>query len=852
MSTPNVDVLARIKEVCVYIDVNGVRGTGYLIGPRHVATARHVVEAWANDESHQVTVGERSDGIRRHATLRKKNNQFDAAILELDKQVLVEPLPVAQGLEYNAVWTSFGFPAAIDTAGEIIRRTGGESPLAGGIPLDGLVKDINAINDLGTRAILLVSAHVSGASLQGFSGAPVVVGDAVIGHLTRFIPSPNNQEKGVMDYVYACPISALLPMLDFEPTAISIASSVEEVFGSEAYFDNVFQGMDWSVDKQNSPPCELSIWVDNELLSLALEQSESDYVRDQFAGKEVATAQANLSDATQRGSQRLASLRTRFTQTNNELREIVAKIEHIKQQRKPTKPVLSELPENASVDLKNIVYRNFQSENKNYEKAIIRFDEAKATLPSLQDKSEYLQQKLDLERVSFESYQYQLGERLEQLRTEIEMARGRDIAALLRKMLRQLPERGSEHAAIQQFLNSLIICSLGSVASPWLGAETEAADQIIKTAESNLEYWIRRAYMEISADLVARLTFIIGRFSENSYKLDALKSTLDAALDGELLHALIHAKEFLHEVTPSSPNSEALVDVREIDNKVAEFDAAIGVLESARARYLGWIESSRDVLSRSKEALCSANMQHDEMRVVADATATHLKSLMTYYALLRKVLQHSATLKIASNFLNAYDRQAQRRFTKTVSELINECNSTYFLTHVANKLISSHNLSELTRDEKALADNYEKKVRLREEYEIAKPKLLDLPRQYWLRYSVLWWWYACAAAVPILNFFFALRFFFDVKRFKVGLESNNQFYSELRSCGRRVSAIAITVSLGIPALWAGVEFLVAEGYLILPEKIDSLWSWEVCATYLLTGPVYLAAQIQLKRQPSGA
>ncbi len=829
MPTPDVDILAPIKEVCVYIDVNGVRGTGYLVGPRHIATARHVVDAWAKGERHQVIVGERLDGIRRHATLVEKNDQFDAAVLELDEPVLVTPLPVAQGLKYNAIWTSFGFPATIDVAGNFIRMGGGESPPAGGIPLDGFVKDINATSDLGRQAILLVPAHVGGAPLQGFSGAPVVVSGAVIGHLIRFIPSSNDHEKGVMNYIYACPISAVLSMLNFEPSVISIVSSVEEVFGSEVYFEKVFQGMDWSLDGQKPPPCNLSIWVDNGLLSLALEQSASDDVRDQFAGTEVAKAQVNLAENTQNGSLKLASLKTKIAQTNNELQSTLSRIELIRQQNKPA-----------------------VNETLDYEKAIKRYDEARASLPALQDRADYLQQKLDQQHVLFEMRQYEIDERLEQSRTALEMARERDIVALLRKMLRQIPRRESEHVAIQQFLNMLIICSLGNVATPWLSAESGAADDIIKTAENNIEFWVERAYLQISADLVARATFIMARATENSCKLEALKLTLDAALNDELLHALAHAKELLRETIPTSPSSEDLVDLREIDNKVAEYDAAIGVLDSARTRYLGWIKSSKNALDRSRDALCSANMQHDEMCGVADATATHLKSLNTYYALMHKVLQHGAIMESASNFLDAYDRQAHRRFSKTVSELIAECNSTYFLTHVANKFISSHNSNELTREEKALADNNEGIVRLREEYEIAKAKLLDLPRQYWLKYSVLWKWYARAAAVPFLNFFCALRFLFDVKRFKPGLESNNQFYSDLRGCGRQVSAVAMTVSLGISVLWAGIEFLITGGHLILPKKADSVWLWSVCATYVLTVPVYLAAQIQLKRLPSGA
>jgi hypothetical protein len=852
MQTLEHEVLTRLKQICVYIDVDGIRGTGYLIGAKHIATACHVVKAWAIGEGHEVIIGERAHGIRRHATLLDKNSGHDAAVLELDEKVPVTPLPVAQGLKNKAVWESFGFPAVIDNAGKILQMIGEEAPPAGGIPFDGLVKDTEATNDLGQPAILLASGQIGGAPLQGFSGAAVVVGGAVIGHLTRFIPTVEDQEKGTMDLVYACPISSVLAMLDFQPTVVRIDALAEKEPGSEAFFDSFFQEMDWSGDEEKPPPCPISDWVDEALLSLALEQSATDKVRDQFAGTAVAAARAALDEADKKGNREIAALSALVERTGNELRETENKIKRIEGQPAPTMPVYPALSEGINGELHKIHYQRYLSEMQEYDLLRKRVADARAMLPALRDDAKRMQQSFNQERFSLESYRRDVAEHLEQLRAAIEAARGPDIETLLSKLLRQVPEGPTENAVVRRFLNMLLVCSLGNVARPWLGASWQAVDRFVKTAEDNIEFLIKRSYEPLGTDLARRIAFVAAGSIGNAHRLDALRSTLDAASNEKLRQALAQAAEKLQETVPPSPDNEALVDPREIASKIAEFDHTLGVLDAARVRYLGWVEGNNDILDRSKDALRNAGATRNEMSATANTMAVHLKSLNTYYSLIQKVLQQVSVIEVASNFLASYDREAHRRLNATVGELIADYSSTWFLTRTADESISRHNTTALIQAETALLDKIKELESLSAKYNNAKARTIDYPRQNWLKYGVRWKWCAGAVAVPLLNLCCSLRFFFDVQQLKPGLTSSDPFYAKLRGCGRQVSATATGLSAAIAATGAGLQLLDNTTRPLLPEGVESGWVWSACVTYALTSLVFLAALIRLRMPPSGA
>src|SRR5215813_12544786 len=137
------------------------------------------------------------------------------AILAIEGDVTAAPLPLADRLERKALWDAFGYPA---TAGR------GDSPT--GLPIDGNVKDPNTRDDAGHAALLLYSDMIAAGNaspLHGFSGSPVLVDGAVVGHLTKHLGDPDDRRRAAYGLVYACPIRAVHDLLDAQHTLVAIA-----------------------------------------------------------------------------------------------------------------------------------------------------------------------------------------------------------------------------------------------------------------------------------------------------------------------------------------------------------------------------------------------------------------------------------------------------------------------------------------------------------------------------------------------------------------------------------------------------------------------------------------------------
>lgn len=209
------DSLYRLKQTCVAIVGPDGSGTGYLIAPQRIATALHVVRSWQPGQRFPVVVG--VGGPSCSATLLRSDPTTDAAVLSFDEQLDVTPLPVADGLESNVMWECYGFPAL-----------GSKSERPAGLPIDGQVKDPRTQNDVGQAAMLLYSDMVAAGNaspLHGFSGSPVVVAGALVGHLTKHIGDADDKRRAAYGYVYACPIEAVVKLLDVKPQKVPINPS---------------------------------------------------------------------------------------------------------------------------------------------------------------------------------------------------------------------------------------------------------------------------------------------------------------------------------------------------------------------------------------------------------------------------------------------------------------------------------------------------------------------------------------------------------------------------------------------------------------------------------------------------
>jgi hypothetical protein len=117
----------------------------------------------------------------------------------------VQPLPLAGGVTRKAVWDGYGFA-----------RVG----KGHGLPLTGEVLDPDGRDTRNSPAIIVYSNQVAAgmaSPLHGFSGSPIVVNDAVVGHLKRFVSDPDDELRPAFGLVYACPSSAVLKLLGTRP-----------------------------------------------------------------------------------------------------------------------------------------------------------------------------------------------------------------------------------------------------------------------------------------------------------------------------------------------------------------------------------------------------------------------------------------------------------------------------------------------------------------------------------------------------------------------------------------------------------------------------------------------------------
>lgn len=177
--------LSKIKSACALIEMKledtVERGTGYLIAKDLMITCEHVVSHASDDTVINLTFG---NGDISTAKLIAKNVAIDCAVLRLAEAVDITPLRIVKNYlsnEEEAKCKVYGFPA---NAGQT------------GIPLNGILKDSNGLDNLGRSSLQLSFPEAKDEQVHGFSGSPVILGEAVIGHLKRIIARRQELEFG--------------------------------------------------------------------------------------------------------------------------------------------------------------------------------------------------------------------------------------------------------------------------------------------------------------------------------------------------------------------------------------------------------------------------------------------------------------------------------------------------------------------------------------------------------------------------------------------------------------------------------------------------------------------------------
>jgi WD40 repeat protein len=173
------------------------RGTGALVAPDLVLTARHIVADEQSDRLRPLgtQIEVRFPDRRVEATLVEEwhDRHADWALLRCDGVPGAAPLPLGAAVAGDDSWETYGFPRAYPD----------------GRPLDGRV--IAPRRALGTAdCIVLHSAFAAtgnGDPAPGLAGAPVVVGGALVGILRRSALPKGETIDGTL---YACPIDLVV------------------------------------------------------------------------------------------------------------------------------------------------------------------------------------------------------------------------------------------------------------------------------------------------------------------------------------------------------------------------------------------------------------------------------------------------------------------------------------------------------------------------------------------------------------------------------------------------------------------------------------------------------------------
>ena len=178
------------------------RGTGFLVADGLVLTALHVVADRAQPSlaTYPGEIVLTFPAGSATATIHEAywDRLADWVLLRFETPAgcngSLRPLPLAELREDGATWETYGFPDAN--------------------PRDGMVNIGEVSNCLGTlegnpvyQLFSREAAAGQGEPVKGLSGGPVIVRDAVVGHL-RFALMRDNQT--VAGTVYACPIASVL------------------------------------------------------------------------------------------------------------------------------------------------------------------------------------------------------------------------------------------------------------------------------------------------------------------------------------------------------------------------------------------------------------------------------------------------------------------------------------------------------------------------------------------------------------------------------------------------------------------------------------------------------------------
>lgn len=194
--------IEHVKAACARVTTSDAQGSGYLVRPDLVVTCAHVVRSVGVGGFVEARFDGQTESVL--ATVERIQDDQDFALLRLVSPLVDVPiLPRIAQAQAEARWVAFGYPSF----------SGDHGIALGGVVRDSRGKDVN-----GNPVVQLFcdeAAAANGAVLGGASGAPVISGGHIIGHLRRVLP--DESDRAQLGLVFACPAvgyESALPNLD--------------------------------------------------------------------------------------------------------------------------------------------------------------------------------------------------------------------------------------------------------------------------------------------------------------------------------------------------------------------------------------------------------------------------------------------------------------------------------------------------------------------------------------------------------------------------------------------------------------------------------------------------------------
>lgn len=691
--------LARLKAIIVYFPGPDATGTGYLVSSSRIATANHVVKSWTDGVYYKVLVG--INHVTRRACVLKRDLTTDAALLGLDEPVDIAPLPIGDGLPLNVEWLAYGYP-----------QSGGACEKPVGLPLDGLVKDPAATNNIGQPAVLLFSSMAAAGNaspLNGFSGSAVVVDDAIVGHLTKHIGDPDDLRRPRYGYVFACPINAVSSLFDFEPTRRSISAlpiTIEQY--KKTCIGRELQELDDQVSSVRATALgELFNSLDDNLQSLIrMGDSASTALVDSCTGARLTQiAEAKKQSAYLLGARRSQAIRADWKALEHKAQILNQEIRYLDDLRQPIQPTMYSAPPFSELtpEQRMICNKNYLRACEQYERDKGTFQKSKAELSGKREQLFEIEERISQRRYESTSFDQSFEADINRLGKEVEVARSQDILEYLHKLMDEAKRDLIDEKLAARGFAKLLMCLAGSsVMRPWLVDSSSKMGDFLDRIGQLLIQVVQEFSLELGLDCLARCRVILNSLERNGATLQEIDFALKTPSIGSIDQALSEVRVLRALPIPSSkpPRSNWL---RNNDQNIKEIRQAITDIDSIREQFRRYENLYAKLLEEGARRLSRALQLKGKMADEKACAEGAVNGLLFLWVELCGHDRLCAFPRDVFDFVAAVQGEVSRRHSLALGTLVEKYQKTGLLVNDADALINNSSTAVLQREYRSLS-----------------------------------------------------------------------------------------------------------------------------------------------------